>query len=185
MMRRGVVTLCDRNYYPGLLAMHASIASSTPVPVVCYDAGLTVEQRADAATRRDLHVLDLPDDPLIADLVEGTADCTPLQKPGKRIWPLWICPVLIRAAPLDEVFWLDCDLLVLRGLDAMFAMLADGPVFTRENKAPEVTPNKPALYDLMPIGRQFDPAVPAVNGLPPGWVTPLDLPLIPGAGTIR
>jgi 4-hydroxy-tetrahydrodipicolinate reductase len=28
-------------------------------------------------------------------------------------------------------------------------------------------------------------AVPAVNQLPPGWVTPLDLPLIAGAGTIR
>jgi len=28
-------------------------------------------------------------------------------------------------------------------------------------------------------------AVPAVNARPPGWVTALDLPLIPGAGTIR
>ena len=28
-------------------------------------------------------------------------------------------------------------------------------------------------------------AVPAVNDLPPGWVTPLDLPLIAGVGTIR
>jgi hypothetical protein len=28
-------------------------------------------------------------------------------------------------------------------------------------------------------------AVPAVNDMPPGWVTPLDLPLIPGVGTIR
>ena len=28
-------------------------------------------------------------------------------------------------------------------------------------------------------------AVPAVNDCPPGWVTPLDLPLIPGKGTIR
>ena len=28
-------------------------------------------------------------------------------------------------------------------------------------------------------------AVPAVNALGPGWVTALDLPLIPGAGTIR
>ncbi|MFT4199709.1 dihydrodipicolinate reductase [Gordonia sp. (in: high G+C Gram-positive bacteria)] len=28
-------------------------------------------------------------------------------------------------------------------------------------------------------------AVPAVNDLPPGWVTPLDLPLIAGHGTIR
>jgi hypothetical protein len=28
-------------------------------------------------------------------------------------------------------------------------------------------------------------AVPAVNELPPGWVTALDLPLLPGYGTIR
>jgi 4-hydroxy-tetrahydrodipicolinate reductase len=28
-------------------------------------------------------------------------------------------------------------------------------------------------------------AVPAVNNLGPGWVTALDLPLIPGVGTIR
>ena len=28
-------------------------------------------------------------------------------------------------------------------------------------------------------------AVPALNALPPGWVTALDLPLIPGVGTIR
>jgi 4-hydroxy-tetrahydrodipicolinate reductase len=28
-------------------------------------------------------------------------------------------------------------------------------------------------------------AVPAVNDLPPGWVTALDLPLVPGVGTIR
>jgi hypothetical protein len=28
-------------------------------------------------------------------------------------------------------------------------------------------------------------AVPAVNDLPPGWITALDLPLIPGVGTIR
>ena len=28
-------------------------------------------------------------------------------------------------------------------------------------------------------------AVPAVNDRPPGWVTALDLPLIPGVGTIR
>jgi hypothetical protein len=75
-------------------------------------------------------VLDLPADPLIAELVEATRDAAPLAKPGKRIWPLWICPLLIRAAPLKDVFWLDCDAVVLRGLDELFAMLEDGPVFT-------------------------------------------------------
>jgi hypothetical protein len=168
-MKRGVVTLCDRNYYPGLLAMHASIQTSDPCAVVCYDAGLTAAQREDAATRENLHVLDLPDDPLIAELVTATQDCAPLAKPDKRIWPLWICPLLIRAAPLENVFWLDCDLLVLRGLDALFAMLDDGPVFTPENNAPEVTANARRLYDLLPIARSFDPRVPAVNGGVSGW----------------
>jgi hypothetical protein len=168
-MERGVVTLCDRNYYPGLLGLHASIQTSDPCPVFCYDAGLTAAQRADAVARENLHILDLPDDPLIAELVAATRDCAPLAKPDKRIWPLWICPLLIRAAPFENVFWLDCDLLVLRGLDAMFAMLDDGPVFTPENNAPEVTANSPRLYDLMPIARSFDPRLPAVNGGVSGW----------------
>lgn len=168
-MKRGIVTLCDANYYPGLLGLHASVQASYPCQVICYDAGLNAEQRADAALRENLSILDLPDDPLIAELVAATHDCAPLGKPGKRIWPLWICPILIRAAPLDEVFWLDCDLLVLRDLDKLFAMLADGPVFTPENKAPELTPNPARLYDLLPIARAFDPAVPVVNGGVSGW----------------
>lgn len=168
-MRRGIVTLCDSNYYPGLIALHASVRAGGPYRVIAYDAGLTPAQRDDARTREGLHVLDLPGDPLIAELVESTRDSAPLAKPGKRIWPLWICPLLIRAAPLDEVFWLDCDLLVLRELDALFALLDDGPVFTPENKAPALTPNKPALYELMPIRRPFDPRLPVVNGGVSGW----------------
>lgn len=168
-MERGVVTLCDQNYYPGLLQLHASIQTSYPCPVICYDAGLTAAQRDDAGRRQDLRVLDLPDDPLIAELVTGTRDSPPLLKPGKRIWPLWICPLLIRAAPLKEMFWLDCDLIVLRGLDELFAMLEYGPVFTPENKAPELTANSPQLYERLPIQRQFDSHVPAVNGGVSGW----------------
>ncbi len=169
MTERGIVTLSDANYYPGLLQLHASVQSSTPAPVVCYDVGLSAGQREDASRRPNLQVLDLPDDPLIAQLIEATRDATPLAKPGKRIWPLWICPLLIRAAPLRELFWLDCDLVVLRGLDELFAMLDDGPVFTPENKAPAATPNRPALYEHLPIGRPFDPRVPVVNGGVSGW----------------
>ena len=32
---------------------------------------------------------------------------------------------------------MDCDILVLRGLDELFEQLAGGPVFTPENKAPD------------------------------------------------
>jgi hypothetical protein len=166
---RGVVTLCDRNYYPGLLQLHASIQTSDPCRVVCYDAGLDPAQRDDASRRPNLDVLDLPDDPLVAELVAATRDAAPLAKPAKRIWPLWICPLLIRAAPLRDVFWLDCDVVVLRGLDELFGMLDGGPVFTPENKAPELTPNRPELYRLLPIRREFDPRVPVVNGGVSGW----------------
>ncbi len=123
LLDRGVVTLSDSNYYPGLLQLHASIQTSDPCPVLCYDIGLSAAQRDDANRRHNLQVLDLPADPLIAELVEATRDAAPLAKPGKRIWPLWICPLLIRAAPLRDVFWLDCDAVVLRGLDELFAML--------------------------------------------------------------
>jgi hypothetical protein len=169
MLRQGVVTLSDENYFAGLLQLNASIQSSWPCPVICYDIGLTPEQRFHAAGTTGLTILDLPDDPLIEKLALATQDCTPLAKPGKRIWPLWICPLLIRAAPLDELFWLDCDIIVLRGLDELFMRLADGPVFTPENKAPEATPNSPALYDLIPIDRAFDHRVPTVNGGVSGW----------------
>ncbi|HEY6235648.1 MAG TPA: hypothetical protein VIW69_11150 [Candidatus Elarobacter sp.] len=163
------MTLCDANYYPGLRKLHASIRSSTPCDVICYDAGLTPAQRDEAAHLNGLHVLDLPGDPLIAELIAATEDCAPLLKPDKRIWPLWICPLLIRAAPLRDVFWLDCDVLVLRGLDELFALLDDGPVFTPENLAPALTPNRPELYERLPIARAFDPARPAVNGGVSGW----------------
>lgn len=166
---RGVVTLCDSNYYPGLLQLHASIQTSDPCRIVCYDAGLTPAQRADGERRDNLQILDLPDDPLVAALIDATRDSAPLAKPGKRIWPLWICPLLIRAAPLTDVFWLDCDIVVLRGLDELFMMLEDGPVFTPENKAPQATPNAPSLYGYLPIQRRFDPNVPVVNGGVSGW----------------
>ncbi|MEA2410306.1 MAG: hypothetical protein QOC77_867 [Thermoleophilaceae bacterium] len=167
--RRGVVTLSDRTYFPGLLGLHASIQSSYPCEVICYDAGLTVAQRDECEQLPRLRVLDLPDDPLIADVIEASRGDAPLGKPGKRIWPLWICPLLIRAAPLDELVWLDCDILVLRGLGELFGMLAEGPVFTPENKAPERSANDPSLYLHMPIDRPFDPGVPVVNGGVSGW----------------
>jgi 4-hydroxy-tetrahydrodipicolinate reductase len=42
-----------------------------------------------------------------------------------------------------------------------------------------------ATAGCMATGMRALNAVPAVNDLGPGWVTPLDLPLIAGAGTIR
>ncbi|NUS42722.1 MAG: dihydrodipicolinate reductase [Mycobacteriaceae bacterium] len=43
----------------------------------------------------------------------------------------------------------------------------------------------PAVAGCLATGMRALNAVPAVNDLPPGWVTPLDLPLIAGVGAIR
>jgi hypothetical protein len=178
MQPQGIVTLCDEHYFPGLLALHASIQTSHPYPLACYDAGLTADQRRMAAEIPKLSVLDLPDDPLIGAIQRATTDSAPLKKPNKRLWPLWICPLLIRAAPFRDVFWMDCDILVLRGLDELFEQLAGGPVFTPENKAPEMTPNSPELYELLPIDRDFDPRRPVVNAGVSGWRRGRDGPAV-------
>jgi hypothetical protein len=143
---RGIVTLCGANYFPGLLMLHKSVQESEPCPLAYFDAGLTAEQRIHASRLRDLQVLPLPADPLIELIRSEMAWAPALPKANKRVWPLWICPILIKHAPFRSVIWLDCDLVVLRDLAELFTALEDGPVFTPENKAPEASPNHPDLY---------------------------------------
>jgi hypothetical protein len=42
-------------------------------------------------------------------------------------------------------------------------------VFTPESKAPRLTPNRPELYELLPIDRRFDRDVPCVNAGVSAW----------------
>jgi hypothetical protein len=165
----GVVTLSDANYFPGLLMLHRSVQESHPCTVACYDLGLTQDQREKAATRSNLLILPLPEDPLIEHIKAAMSLAPPLAKPNKRVWPLWICPVLLKHAPFRDVIWMDCDLVVLRNLSDLFATIAVGPIFTPENKSPQSTPNRPELYDLLPIHRPFDRLLPTVNAGVSGW----------------
>lgn len=164
----GVVTLADHNYFPGLEVLHRSVQESHPVPVLCYDIGLTARQRRRAAELEGLTVLPVPSTPEI-ELVRAARPDAPIAKQGKREWPIWICPFLIAESRLRRALWIDCDAVVLRDLGELFAMLDEGPVFTPENFAPEVTPNAPELYDLLPIERDFDPSLPVVNAGVSGW----------------
>jgi len=167
---QGIVTLADQNYFPGLTLLHRSVYEVWPLPIACFDAGITEAQKAVATERcPGLRILPLPDMGLVNTIRQVFAAATPLAKPNKRVWPLWICPLLIAAAPFRRVFWLDCDIAVLRNLDQLFHLLDGGPVFTPENYAPAATPNKAELYDLLPIARSFDPREPKVNGGVSGW----------------
>lgn len=164
-----IVTASDENYFPGLLMLHRSVQESCACIVACYDLGLTAIQRAEAEEQENLQLLPLPDDPLIERIRSAMSATLPLAKRNKRVWPLWICPVLIKHAPFRDVIWMDCDLVVLRNLPDLFATLSGGPLFTPENKAPQLTPNRPELYRLLPIERSFDPLLPTVNAGVSAW----------------
>jgi 4-hydroxy-tetrahydrodipicolinate reductase len=43
----------------------------------------------------------------------------------------------------------------------------------------------PAVAGCLSTGLRALDGIPAVRDRPPGWVTPLDLPLVPGHGTVR
>ena len=85
---RGIVTACDEHYFPGLFQLHASVQSDSPCPVACYDVGLTPSQRSEASLKRNLWILDLPDDPRIGAIKRATDSQAPLAKVNKRHWPL-------------------------------------------------------------------------------------------------
>lgn len=165
----GIITLSDENYFPGLLMLHRSVQESLPCTVACFDIGLTSEQKARAASLRNLEILPLPADPLIQRIKTAMGSAPLLLKLHKRVWPLWICPVLIKHAPFRDVIWMDCDLVVLRQLSQLFAAIESGPIFTPENNAPQATPNRSELYELLPIRRPFDPLLPTINGGVSGW----------------
>jgi 2,4-diaminopentanoate dehydrogenase len=72
--------------------------------------------------------------------------------------------------------------------DDVYRVEIDGsPSVTQETafRFTDGTGRDAAAAGCLATGLRALNAVPAVNALPPGWVTALDLPLLPGQGTIR
>jgi 2,4-diaminopentanoate dehydrogenase len=72
--------------------------------------------------------------------------------------------------------------------DDVYRVVIDGtPSITQETsfRFTDGSGRDAAAAGCLATGLRALNAVPAVNELPPGWVTALDLPLIPGRGTIR
>lgn len=176
-----VVTLADANYFPGLEVLHRSVQESHPVPVLCYDIGIDPAQARRARSIPNLEIVPIPETERIRK-VRGAGGDRKLAKRGKREWPLWICPYLIAASPYRRTIWLDCDTVCLRNLKELYDLLEDGPVFTPENLAPELTANRPELYDLLPIERDFDIDEPVVNAGVSAWDLRRDAELLEAYG---
>jgi hypothetical protein len=168
-LSKGIVTLADNNYFSGLQTLYYSVQALADIPILCFDIGLTEAQKQWANNQPNLSIAPIPINPDIQLIQEKLQGDKPLGKKTKRQWPLWICPWLIAASPYQRTFWLDCDIVVLKNLNELFALLDAGPVFTQENLAPDKTPNKAELYELLPIKREFNPLIPTVNGGVSGW----------------
>jgi hypothetical protein len=72
--------------------------------------------------------------------------------------------------------------------DDVYQVIIEGsPSITQETafRFTDGTGRDAAAAGCLATGMRALNAIPAVNDLPPGWVTPLDLPLIAGKGTIR
>ena len=72
--------------------------------------------------------------------------------------------------------------------DDVYQVLIEGTPSIRQETAFRFTDGSgrdAAAAGCLATGLRALNAIPAVNDLGPGWVTPLDLPLIPGRGTIR
>lgn len=167
--QEGIITLADSNYFPGLIMLYHSVQMSYPVPIICYDIGLTKEQKKWCKEKLPaLTVESIPERKIILT-IKNYKEKTVLAKKGKRQWPLWICPFLIQASPFTKTLWLDCDLLILRNLGGLFNKIDEGPIFTPENLAPHLTANKPELYQLMPINREYNEKNALINAGVSGW----------------
>lgn len=167
--RLGIVTLADSRYFPGVEMLWRSAQVDGPIEVACFDLGLGDAERERAARCEGLSILPMPASDDIGRIRARFEDAGPLAKPGKRVWPIWCCPFLVAASPFPRTLWIDADIVVLRGMSELARMVDTGPVFTPENFAPDATPNKPALYERMPIARRFDPRRPVVNAGVSGW----------------
>lgn len=167
--RKGIVTACDDNYFGAMLMMYFSVQESFPIDMVVYDLGISDNLREIAARYSRLSILPLPTNKVICQIRKVTAEDAKMKKARKQLWPLWICPILIQSSPFEDFYWLDCDLVVLRNLEEMFSELENGPVFTPDTLAPDLTPNDDRLYDLAPIAGSFDCHEPRVNAGVSGW----------------
>lgn len=172
----GIVTLADDRFFVGLVLLYLSVQNDYPVPILCFDGGLTERQKDWAREfMPGCSVRPIPETRevrLIRRALKGTSENLTEE------WLLWVCPFLIASSPFQRTLWLDSDLVVLRRLGHLFQFLSDGPVFTPENHNPPDTPNPPDLYELLPIERPFERTVPLVNGGVSGWDLERDAELL-------
>lgn len=149
--KSGVVTAASRFFFPGLQLLARSIGDiDESARVACFDLGFTNEQLQYA--KQALHNVDIINVPSNPEFEFIRAHLTAPTKRGRDEWRIWACPFFIEKSPFQQTVWMDCDTIVLRNIQVLFAMLEDGPVFTASDPLDiGMTGNMPKLYELMPV----------------------------------
>jgi hypothetical protein len=185
LRQRGIITLADDAYFPGVRALVLSVAGFCPVTI--YDLGLGEAARTWVAERPDVEILQLPATPLVSAARSACGDSPAGKKALKKEWPLWIPPELIGAAPYREVFFIDGDAVILRDMPQLFETLQEGPFVTEESFAPLVANNPEVLHAQLPFSLVSSIASASGDGpVPPlhvnsgvsGWIPSRDQALI-------
>jgi len=172
----GVITLADKHFFPGLVLLYESIQNVYPVPVTCFDGGLSKKQKDWTKQHMpNCSIIAIPDSNETRCVIRNLGG---LSENQTRESMLWICPFLIQNSPYQRVLWLDADLIVLRNLGTLFEYIDDGPVFTTENHAPEATANHPHLTHLLPLENPKNIDTPLINAGVSGWDIQRDADLI-------
>lgn len=176
LLKRGIITLADENYFFCLRLLVLSI--NNQVPIAVYDLGLSSESKKWLKTQPAVQILKIPDSPLVQEIKASCRE-NHMAKKTKREWPLWICPELILNSPFDQVFWIDADAIILRGIEEMFERLEEKPFITMENLAPDLTDNPNELYTHLPVNsKNLTPLPIRANAGVSGWQLSRDLHLL-------
>jgi len=163
----GVITLADQHYFEGFVLLYESIQNAYPVPVTCFDGGLSSAQKQWAAKHLvNCNIAPIPQD---ADIDYVVDNLSSKPKNNRRESMLWICPFLVKNSPYRRVFWLDSDLIVLGNLKQLFTLLDAGPVFTPSNSDPQLVKNQPTLFTELPLRECASTNQPLINAGVSGW----------------
>ncbi|NBQ67386.1 MAG: hypothetical protein EBU46_00570 [Nitrosomonadaceae bacterium] len=150
----GVITAVDSCYFNALLWWWEAVKrNATTLNVIVYDLGLSYDQKQQAAAAginlvaaNPYHFDGPPRNDLTAQIPRWELCC-------------WMKPFLIKRSPFHNNIWIDVDALIIRSIDELVSLVKQQPFIMPDIYNPDVTPNKPELYQQLPIYAAIDDTV--------------------------
>lgn len=140
----GIITASDARRFVGIQLLYGSLIVTNDVELVCFDLGLTPEQKAWCQEQTNLQ------------LQEPQVLPWPKTKP---MWQTWNKPFFMDESPFRKTIWIDGDCFVTESLLPLYKFLENGPVFTPD----AVSSCNDDLYKFLPIPGIYKEPKPYIN----------------------